>query len=88
MGPPLTSSTSVVTATVPVAAPPRGPATDIFNFGGGRCRTCHQHPQGPDIEVFNFGGGRCRTCCEHPPGGPLLTSSTLMVAAVGPANSP
>jgi hypothetical protein len=26
-------------------APPRGPAIDIFNFGGGRCRTCRLHPQ-------------------------------------------
>jgi hypothetical protein len=25
---------------------PRGPAIDIFNFGDGRYRTCHQHPQG------------------------------------------
>jgi hypothetical protein len=23
----------------------RGPAIDVFNFGGGRCRTCGQHPQ-------------------------------------------
>jgi hypothetical protein len=24
----------------------RGPAIDVFNFGGGRCRTCSQHPAG------------------------------------------
>jgi hypothetical protein len=27
-------------------APPRGPAIDVFNFGGGRCRKSHQHPPG------------------------------------------
>jgi hypothetical protein len=27
-------------------APPRGPAIDVFNFGGGRCRACRQHPLG------------------------------------------
>jgi hypothetical protein len=24
----------------------RGPTIDVSSFGGGRCRTCHQHPQG------------------------------------------
>jgi hypothetical protein len=43
------------------AAPPRGSAIDISNFGGGQCRTC-RHPQGPAMDIFNFGGGRCRTC--------------------------
>jgi hypothetical protein len=65
-------------------APPRGPAIDVFNFDGGRCRTYRQHPQGPTIDVFNFGGGRCWTCHQHPPGGPLSTSSTSVVIAVGP----
>jgi hypothetical protein len=27
-------------------APSRGPAIDVFNFGGGRYRTCRQHPLG------------------------------------------
>jgi hypothetical protein len=27
-------------------APPGGPAIDVSNSGGGRCRTCRQHPQG------------------------------------------
>jgi hypothetical protein len=27
-------------------APPTGSAIDVFSFGGGRCRTCHQHTQG------------------------------------------
>jgi hypothetical protein len=43
--------------------------------------------RGPAIDVFNFGGGRCRTCRQHPPRGPSSTSSTLVVAAVGPAAS-
>jgi hypothetical protein len=37
-----------------VASTPRGPAIDVFNFGGGRYRTCRQHPQGPAINVSNF----------------------------------
>jgi hypothetical protein len=40
------SPTSVVVAAGPVGSTPRGPAIDVFNFGGGRCRTCRQHPQG------------------------------------------
>jgi hypothetical protein len=24
----------------------RGPAVDVFNISGGRCRTCRQHSQG------------------------------------------
>jgi hypothetical protein len=27
-------------------APPRGPAIDVFSFGGSRCLTCRQHPTG------------------------------------------
>jgi hypothetical protein len=27
-------------------APLRSPAVDVFNIGGGRCRTCHHHPLG------------------------------------------
>jgi hypothetical protein len=30
----------------PPPAPPRGPTIDVFNFGGGRCRTCRQHQLG------------------------------------------
>jgi hypothetical protein len=29
-----------------LSAPPRGPAIDVSNFGGGRCQTCRQHPLG------------------------------------------
>jgi hypothetical protein len=38
--------------------------------------------------LFNLGGGHCRTHRQHPPGGPPSTSSsTLMVATAGPADS-
>jgi hypothetical protein len=68
-GPPLTSSTLVVAAARPAASTPRGPAIDVFNFGGGRCRKYRQHPpRRPAINIFNFGGGRCRTCHQHPQG--------------------
>jgi hypothetical protein len=48
----------------------RGPAIDVFNFGGGRCRTMPPAPpRGPAIDVFNFGGGRCWTLPPAPPRG-------------------
>jgi hypothetical protein len=75
------SSTSVVAAIGHAASTPQGSAIDVFNFDGGRCRTCRQHPQGPAVDVFNFGGGRCRTCRQHSPGGPPSMSSILVVAA-------
>jgi hypothetical protein len=34
----------VVAATGDTDSTPRGPIIDVSNFGGGRCRTCHQHP--------------------------------------------
>jgi hypothetical protein len=37
----------------------RGPAIDVFNFDGGRCRTLPPAPpRGLAIDVFSFGGGR------------------------------
>jgi hypothetical protein len=45
-GPPLMSSTLVVAATGHATSTPRGSAINVFNFGGGRCRTCRQHPPG------------------------------------------
>jgi hypothetical protein len=48
-------------------APPRGTAIDVFNFGGGHCRTLlPAPPRGPAIDVFNFGGGRCQTLPPAP----------------------
>jgi hypothetical protein len=66
------------------AAPPSGPAIDVSNFSGGCCRTYRQHPRGAAIDVSNFGGGRCQILPPAPPGGPPSTSSTLVVAGVGP----
>jgi hypothetical protein len=66
---------------------PRGPGINVFNFGGGCCRTCWQHPLGGTIDVFNFGGGRYRTCRQHPLGAPPSTSLTSVVAATGHAGS-
>jgi hypothetical protein len=45
-GPLSMSSTLVVAAARPSASTPQGPTVDVFNFGGGRCRTCRQHPKG------------------------------------------
>jgi hypothetical protein len=50
------SSASVVTAAGFAASTPKGPAIDVFNFGGGHCRTCRQHPQGAAIDVFTSRG--------------------------------
>jgi hypothetical protein len=67
----------------------RGPTIDVFNIGGGRCRTCRQHPvEGPPstspASVVAAAGPAAST-----PKGPPLTSSTSVVAAVGnPDSSP
>jgi hypothetical protein len=63
------SSTLVVAAAGPCHQHPTdgGPAIDVFNFSGGRCRTLPPAPpRGPTIDVFNFSGGHCRTCRQHP----------------------
>jgi hypothetical protein len=36
----------VVAAVGDTGSTPRGPAIDVSNFSGGRCRTCRQHPPG------------------------------------------
>jgi hypothetical protein len=40
--------------------------------------------RGPTIDIFNFGSDRCRTLPPAPPGGLHSTSSTSVVATVGP----
>jgi hypothetical protein len=44
--PPSTSPTPVVAAVGPAPSTPRGPAIDVSNSGGGRCRTYRQRPLG------------------------------------------
>jgi hypothetical protein len=52
-GPPSTSSTLVVAAAEHAASTPQGGRIDVFNFSGGRCRTCRQAPpREPAIDVW------------------------------------
>jgi hypothetical protein len=44
-------------------------------------------PRGAAIDVFNFGGERSQRYRQHPPGGLPSTSSTSVMAAVGPVGS-
>jgi hypothetical protein len=80
--------TPVVAATGPTASTPRGPAIDVFKL---RWWPLLEIPtatlRGAAINIFNIGGGRCQPCRQHPPGGLPSTSSTSVVAAVGPAAS-
>jgi hypothetical protein len=72
------SLTSVVGAPGPTSSTPRGPTIDV---------DLPPALPGPAIDVSNFSGGRCQTCRQHPPGGLPSTTSTLVVAATGPAGS-
>jgi hypothetical protein len=87
MGPASTSSTSVVAAAGHATSPPRGSAIDVFSFGGGRCRTCHQHTQGARHQRLQLRWWPLPNMAPAPLGGPPSTSSTLVVAAVGSAAS-
>jgi hypothetical protein len=69
------------------AAPPRGPTIDISNFGGARCWTCRQHPQEAHRRHLQHRWWPLPDLPPVPPGGPPSRSSTLVVAAVGPAAS-
>jgi hypothetical protein len=45
-------------------------------------------PRGGTIDVFfNIGGGRCWTRRQHPKGPPSTSSSTSVMAAVGPIDN-
>jgi hypothetical protein len=87
-GQPSTSLTSMVTAIGPAASTLQEARHRRLQLRWWSLPGMPAAPlRGPAIDVFNFGGGRCRTCRQHPPRGPSSTSSTLMVAAVGPAAS-
>jgi hypothetical protein len=87
-GPPLTSSTSVVVTVGHAASTPHEAHHRRLQLRWWLLSDVPQAPpKGPTFDVFNFGGGRCRTCRQHPPGAPPSTSSTSMVAAVGPIAS-
>jgi hypothetical protein len=48
---------------------PRGPAIDVFNFGGGHCRSTDSTPRGPAIDAFFISaGGCCQTSASNPQG--------------------
>jgi hypothetical protein len=67
-GPPSTSSTSVVAAVGLPTASPRGPAINVFNFGGGCCRSTNSTPRGPANDVFISSGGCCWPSASTPQG--------------------
>jgi hypothetical protein len=70
-----------------IAMDARGPAIDVFNYGGGRYRTCRQHPLGAHCRCLQLWWWPLPDLPLAPPRGPPLTSSTLVVAAAGPAAS-
>jgi hypothetical protein len=67
-GPPSTSSTSVVAAVGLPTASPRGPAINVFNFGGACCRSTNSTPRGPANDVFISSGGCCWPSASTPQG--------------------
>jgi hypothetical protein len=71
--PPSTTSTLVVATAGSYRQHPLGPAINVFNFGGGHCRTLPlAPPKGAAIDVFNSGGGRWRTLPPAPPKGTVI----------------
>jgi hypothetical protein len=63
------------------SAPPRRPATDVFNFGDDRCRTCHQYPPGGPPSTSPTSGPTALTPLGGPPSTRFLA---LIVGAPGP----
>jgi hypothetical protein len=71
----------------PPAAPRKGPAIDVFfNFVGGRCQTRQQHPQGAHhrrlLQLRWW--SQSDPPAAPPRGPPSMSSSSSVVAAVGP----
>jgi hypothetical protein len=65
----------------------RGPAIDIFNFGGGRYRTCRQHLPGACHRRLQLRWWPLLDLPPATPRGPPSTSLTSVVAAAGPTAS-
>jgi hypothetical protein len=53
-------------------APPSGPTIDVFNFGGGHCRTCRQHPQGAHHRPLQLRWWPLSDLPPAPPRGPTI----------------
>jgi hypothetical protein len=87
LGPPSTSSTSMVAAARPAASTPRGSAINVCNIDGGRCRNSQQHPTGARHQRLQLWWWPLPEISTAPPGGPPSTSSTSVVVTVGPPDS-
>jgi hypothetical protein len=72
---------------LPMAMDARGPAIDVSDFGGGRCRTYLQHPQGAHHRCFQLQWWPLPDLPVAPPKGPPSTPPTPVVAAAKPAGS-
>jgi hypothetical protein len=66
------SSTSVVAAIGHATSTPQGSAIDVFNFDGGRCRTCRQHPQGSRRQRLQLRWWPLSDLPPAPPKGPAI----------------
>jgi hypothetical protein len=67
------------------AAPPRGPAIDVFNFSGGRCRPAT--PTGAHHRRLQLRWWPLSDMSAAPPGVPPSMSPTLVVATAGHVDS-
>jgi hypothetical protein len=68
----LTSSTSVVATTGSTDNTPRGPAIDVFNFGGGCCRDYRQHPLGGLSLMSSSSSVMATARTDNTPRGPAI----------------
>jgi hypothetical protein len=53
-------------------APPRGATINVFNFDGGRCRTCRQHPLGGPPSTFSTSVVAVARNIDSTPRGPAV----------------
>jgi hypothetical protein len=59
------------------AAPPTGPAINVFNIDGGRYRTCRQHPQGVRHQHLQHRWWPLSELPTAPPRGPAINVSNF-----------